>query len=132
MRKNRLTNRPKSYPLADWPLEKRKLVAWISIAVIMLILLIFWFYSLRASLLNKSGQTGQPLLDVQQIRQDLDAGLEDVKKGSQALKKINIATSSTSSASTSPEMELLKEQNRRQLEELNRKIDQLPNQTTDK
>lgn len=132
MKKGQPTNNKKNSSIADWPLEKRKLVAWIGIAVIMLILVIFWFYSLRTSFTNESNKTGQSLLDVQQIRQDLNAGLEDIKKGSQLLKKINIATSSTSSASTSPEMELLKEQNRKQLEELNRKIDQLSNQKTDK
>lgn len=85
----------------------------------------FWFYSLRLSLLSDSEQDAQPLLDIQQIRQDLSDGLEKVEQNSQSLKKIEIIQA------TSSEDELLREENKLKLEELRQKLDQLPNQPTE-
>lgn len=111
---------------ANWPLEKRRLVAWIGITLIMSILLVFWLYSLRLSFIAREAKEAQPLLDIKQIRQDLDSGLEEVNKGSELLKKI-----ATTTSSINPEDQLLQEQNRLQLEKLRQKLEQLPNQSTD-
>jgi len=110
---------------ADWPLGKRKLIAWIGVTLIMVVLLVFWLYSLRLSFITKES-SHKPLLDIEQIRQDLNSGLEEVNKGSELLRKI-----ATTSPSTTPESQLLQEQNRLQLEKLRQKLEQLPNQSTD-
>lgn len=109
----------------QWPTEQRRLVLWLGVATVMLVLLVFWFYSLRLSLLSDSEQDAQPLLDIQQIRQDLSDGLEKVEQNSQSLKKIEIIQA------TSSEDELLREENKLKLEELRQKLDQLPNQSTE-
>lgn len=109
-----------------WSTEQRRLILWLGVSSIMLVLLIFWFYSLRLSLLSDSSRDAQPLLDIQQIRQDLNSGLEKVEQNSQSLKKINIVDQATI-----PEDELLREQNKLKLEELRQKLDQLPNQATE-
>jgi LPS O-antigen subunit length determinant protein (WzzB/FepE family) len=109
----------------QWPTEQRRLVLWLGVATVMLVLLVFWFYSLRLSLLSDSEQDAQPLLDIQQIRQDLSDGLEKVEQNSQSLKKIEIIQA------TSSEDELLREENKLKLEELRQKLDQLPNQPTE-
>lgn len=125
MKRQRLINKASSP--ADWPIEKRRLLAWAGITAIMTILLVFWFYSLRLSFISKQKNQDQPLLDINQIRQDLDAGLEEVNKGSELLEKI----ATTTDSSTTPEARLLQEQNRLQLDKLRQKLEKLPNQSTD-
>ena len=125
MNRQRLINKASSP--ADWPIEKRRLLAWAGITAIMTILLVFWFYSLRLSFISKQKNQEQPLLDINQIRQDLDAGLEEVNKGSELLEKI----ATTTDSSTTPEARLLQEQNRLQLDKLRQKLEKLPNQSTD-
>ena len=125
MKRQRLINKASSP--AGWPIEKRRLLAWVGITAIMTILLVFWFYSLRLSFISKQKNQEQPLLDINQIRQDLDAGLEEVNKGSELLEKI----ATTTDSSTTPEARLLQEQNRLQLDKLRQKLEKLPNQSTD-
>ncbi len=125
MKRQRLTQKASS--LADWPIERRRLIAWFGIVAIMTILLVFWLYSLRLSFINQQKSQAQPLLDINQIRQDLNTGLEEVNKGSELLKKV----ATTTVSSTSPEVQLLQEQNRLQLDKLRQKLEKLPNQSTD-
>jgi hypothetical protein len=128
MAKGRLLSSRKSFNPATWPIERRRLIAWLGIAVIMLVLFVFWLYSLRLSWMKEPVKDYQPLLNINQIRQDLSSGLEEVKQSSQLLKKIATTTSST----TNPEMELLREQNKVQLDKLRQKLEQLPNQQSAK
>ena len=117
----------KSFNPVEWPIERRRLIVWLGVALIMLILLVFWLASLRLSLMKEPNKSTQPLLDISQIRQDLNSGLEEIKQSSELLKRIETTTSATS-----PEIELLKEQNKIQLEKLRQKLEQLPNQSTAK
>ena len=124
MKQQRLVK--KTTNLADLPIKKRRLIAWVGITVIMVVLLIFWFYSLRLTFIKKHDNQGQPLLDINQIRHDLNTGLEEVNKGSELLERI-----ATTTTATSPEAQLLQEQNRLQLDKLRKKLEELPNQSTD-
>ncbi|MBP8599741.1 hypothetical protein KBI31_00680 [Patescibacteria group bacterium] len=88
----------------------------------MLILLIFWFYGLRSSLIMSNNESNaRPLLNISQIQSDLSSGIEEVKSSTQALKKIN-----TSTQDLTPEEKLLEEQNKIKLNELRQKLEQLP------
>lgn len=108
---------------ANWPLEKRRLLVKLGVAIIMLVIVSFWFYSLQSSLMRESKPTQQPLLDITQIKADLNDGIQDVKRNSQLLKKI-----ATTTSSTDPAIEILRLENQRQLEKLRQKLEQLPNQ----
>jgi preprotein translocase subunit SecF len=129
MTKGRLLSSRTKFNPAAWPIERRRLIAWFGVAIIMLVLFIFWIYSLRLSLMREPAKGYQPLLDINQIRQDLSSGLEEVKQSSQLLKKITITTTSST---TDPEIKLLREQNKLQLDKLRQKLEQLPNQQSDK
>lgn len=110
--------------MKNWPLKKRLLVAKIGISSIMLLLLIFWLYSLGVSMTEERENSGQPLLDIQQIKDDVNESLKDLEKGSQALKKINTTTDTVTS---SPEMEQLKQENRLKLDQLRQQLEEIAN-----
>ncbi|HPD07808.1 MAG TPA: hypothetical protein P5194_01885 [Patescibacteria group bacterium] len=106
----------------DWKPETRYLILWLGVTIIMLILLIFWFYGLRSSLIMSNNESNaRPLLNISQIQSDLSSGIEEVKSSTQALKKIN-----TSTQDLTPEEKLLEEQNKIKLNELRQKLEQLP------
>jgi len=106
----------------QWKPETRRLVLWLGVSVIMLVLLIFWFYDLRSSIVMSNPEPNNfPLLNISQIQSDLSSGLEEVKSDAQALKKIN-----TSTQNLTPEEKLLEEQNKIKIDELRQKLEQLP------
>ena len=105
-----------------WKSETRRLALWLGVSIIMLILLIFWFYDLRSSIIMNSPEPNNfPLLNISQIQSDLSSGLEEVKSDAQALKKID-----TSTPDLTPEEKLLEEQNKIKIDELRQKLEQLP------
>jgi len=115
--------------MKNWPLKKRLLVARIGIGSIMLLLLVFWLYSLKISMNLERNNSEQPLLDIQKIKQDVSDSLKDLEKGSKLLKKIN---TTTVEATTSPEMEQLKQENRLKLDQLRQQLEEISNQSSDK
>ena len=107
----------------QWKSETRRLVLWLGVSIIMLVLLIFWFYDLRSSIImNSPAPNDFSLLNISQIQSDLSSGVEEVKSDAQALKKIDTSTQQD----LTPEEKLLEEQNKIKIDELRQKLEQLP------